>query len=77
MDGNGRVLACCEVHHTREEKQLREFKEHSGARRGDGGVQDSVAQEGDSNGQTSDSGIWRGEGSDPGGNRNSRGEVLV
>ena len=27
---NGRVLACCVVHHTEQESRVREFKEHSG-----------------------------------------------
>ena len=46
MDGNGRVLACCEVHHTEQESQLRVF---SDALRGGSGVQGSksVVQGGD------------------------------
>ena len=36
VDGNGRVLACCEVHRTEQESQLREYSSVQESGRGKG-----------------------------------------
>ena len=54
MEGRGRLLACCDVHHKEEERQMRQFQEDSGSQRGDNGQSDDSGQKGD-RGQSGDS----------------------
>ena len=55
MEGSGRLLACCDVHHEEEERQLTQFQEGSGGQRGGSGQRGDSGQRGES-GQSGDNG---------------------